>query len=218
VKIAVIGTGSVGGALGRRWSEVGHEVEFGSRDPQSEKVQQLLGESNGNLRATDIRSAMESAEVIVLAVPWPEVGKTLGAVEDLNDKVIIDCTNPINAQFDGLDLGFSESAGEKIAELAPGARVVKAFNTISSATMADPHYADHAATVFYCGDDDAAKEIVHQLCEELGLDAVDAGPLKTSRYLEPLAWLYIQLAIKHGWGSNCAFKILQREKPTSQDS
>jgi len=217
VKIAVIGTGSVGGTLGRRWSETGHDVEFGSRDPHSEKVLHLLRESNGKLRATDIRSAMESAEIILLAIPWQEVGKTLEAAEDLHGKIIIDCTNPINAQFDGLDLGFSESAGEKIAELAPGARVVKAFNTISSATMADPNYADHSATVFYCGEDDEAKKIVLKLCDDLGLEAVDAGPLKNSRYLEPLAWLYIQLAMKHGWGSNCAFKILQREKPPSLD-
>jgi predicted dinucleotide-binding enzyme len=64
--------------------------------------------------------------------------------------------------------------------------------------------------MFYCGDDAEAKATVGQLIGELGFDPVDAGPLASARYLEPLAMLYIHLAFKQGWGSNCAFRIMKR--------
>jgi predicted dinucleotide-binding enzyme len=69
----------------------------------------------------------------------------------------------------------------------------------------------HPATLFYCGDDTAAKRVVHQLAADIGFDPVDAGPLLNARYLEPLAMLYIHLAIRSGWGSNTAFRVLKRE-------
>ena len=64
--------------------------------------------------------------------------------------------------------------------------------------------------MFYCGDDSAAKGLVRQLIADLAFDPVDAGPLTSARYLEPLAMLYIHLAFKQGWGSNCAFRIMKR--------
>ncbi len=212
MKIAVLGTGHVGGTLGRRWAEKGHQVTFGSRDPQSDRVKQLLAECPPGVAANEVASAVSDAEVVVLAVPWTAAKGLIEAAGDLSGKILIDCINPLNATFDGLDLGFEISASEKIAQWAPRARVVKAFNTVSSATMADPVYGDLSATVFYCGDDEAAGAVVHGLAEDLGLEAVDAGPLTIARHLEPLAMLYIHLAIKQGWGSNCAFKIVKRPK------
>lgn len=209
MKIAVLGTGRVGGTLGKRWAKIGHQVVFGSRDPGQKKVAELLAEAGENACAGSIAEAVAPAEVVVLALPW-NVAQAELTRHDLDGKVLIDCTNPLNASFNGLDLGFDTSAAEKIATWAKGARVVKAFNTVSSAAMADPDFGGHAATMFYCGDDEEAKQIVGQLAGELGFDAVDAGPLHIARYLEPLAMLYIHMAMNEGWGSSSAFKVIRR--------
>lgn len=210
VKIAVLGTGRVGGTLGRRWAQCGHHVVFGSRQPQSEKVLQLLSEAGPNATALPYSNAVQDSEVVVYAAPWPCVQQLLAEVGSLSNRVLVDCTNPLTADFTGLDVGHNTSAAEKIASWAPGARVVKAFNNVSSAIMSNPQFGDQRATMFYCGDDKAAKLLVKQLAEDLEFDPVDAGPLKIARYLEPFAMLYIQLAVKEGWGSHCAFKIMKR--------
>jgi NADPH-dependent F420 reductase len=210
VKIAVLGTGKVGRALGSRWVKLGHEVIFGSRDPGSEKVREALQKV---LASADLRTQGEAAagaEVVVLATPWVTARDVIKAAGDLTGKVLVDCSNPLNASFSGLDLGHTTSAAEQIAGWAVGARVVKAFNTVSAAVMLNPAFGDQRATMFYCGDDEEAKTIVGDLATQLDLEAVDAGPLHIARYLEPLAMLYIHLAIQEGWGSNCALKIITR--------
>lgn len=209
MKIAVLGTGNVGGTLGSRWASNGHEVTFGSRDPNCDKVTELLGRC-GSARATSAAEAVADAEVVVLATPWTAAQGVIESVGDWQGKILIDCINPLNADFTGLDLGFTTSGAEQVAKWATGARVVKAFNTASTRTMADPVYDGQNATMFYCGDDVEAKATVGGLAEELGFQGVDAGPLSNARQLEPLAMLYIHLAVREGWGSNCAFKMMKR--------
>lgn len=208
--IAVIGTGNVGGTLGRRWAQKGHHVTFGSREPHSEKLQWLLAESKGNATANSPAAAASQADVVVFAAPWSTAQQTLAALGDLSGKTIIDCTNPLNTSFDGLELGHTTSAAEEMAKWAHGAHLVKAFNSVSAATMANAEYGEANASMFYCGDHESANEIVHHLAEDLGLEPIYAGPLKNARYLEPFAMLYIHLAVRGGWGSNCAFKMMKR--------
>jgi len=210
MKIAVIGTGGVGAALGMRWSAAGHAVTYGSRGPQSEKVQQLLAKSGPKAAAMPPSDAISGTEVILFAVPWPVARESLIQLGDLTGRTLIDCTNPLLSDMSGIELGHVISAGEQIAAWAPGAKVVKAFNCASVKVMLDPKFGDHRATMFYCGDDAAAKLSVRQLIEDIGFDPVDAGSLTSSRYLEPLAMLYIHLAFRQGFGSNCAFKIMKR--------
>jgi len=209
VDIAILGTGFVGGALGRRWAAEGHNVVYGSRDPEGSKAVELLAASPG-AKVTSIADAAQGAGVVVLATPWPAAEATLKAAGDLQGKVLVDCVNPINATFTGLDLGFDASAGEAVADWAPGAKVVKAFNTVSAATMDNADFGEHLPAMFFCGDDEEAKQTVAQLAKDLGLEAFDAGDLTMSRYLEPFAMLYIKLAIKQKWGGDCAFKVLRR--------
>jgi NADPH-dependent F420 reductase len=210
VKIAILGTGRVGGALGAGWAQKGHSVVFGSRDPHGERVRRRIEASGENVRAAKPAEAVRSADVVVLATPWQATQATIAASGSLSGKVLVDCINPLTEDFRHLDIGHTTSAAEQIADWAPGAKVVKAFNTVSAGAMADPWFGDENATMFYCGDDEDAKAIVRRLAEELGFDAYDAGPLAIARYLEPFAMLYIKLAIKEGWGGNCAFKILRR--------
>jgi predicted dinucleotide-binding enzyme len=173
-------------------------------------VQQLVAKSGVKAIATGPREAIGGADVILLAVPWPVACETLAQLGDLSGRTLIDCTNPLLSDLSGIELGHVISAGEQIAAWSPGAKVVKAFNTASIKVMLNPQFGEHRATMFYCGDDAAAKLTVRQLIEAIGFDPVDAGSLSSSRYLEPLAMLYIHLAFKQGWGSNCAFKILKR--------
>jgi predicted dinucleotide-binding enzyme len=210
LKVAVLGTGGVGAALGTRWGAAGHAVTYGSRAPTSEKVQQLIAKTGTHATAAAPREAIVGADAILFAVPWPAAHETLVQLGDLTDRVLIDCTNPLLSDLSGIELGHVISAGEQIAAWSPGAKVVKAFNTASVKVMLNPQFGDHRATMFYCGDDAAAKLIVRQLIEALGFDPVDAGSLTSSRYLEPLAMLYIHLAFRQGFGSNCAFKIMKR--------
>jgi NADPH-dependent F420 reductase len=210
MKIAVIGTGSVGKTLGTRWALQGHDVIFGSRDPERSKVTALLTRAGERATAASIPDAVAPAEIVVLATPWGAAQEVAGLIDDWNGKVLIDCTNPIAPGFQ-LAVGTTTSAGEQIAARASGARVVKAFNTTGAENMADPIYHGEPITMFICGDDADAKTAVTQLAQDLGFEVVDTGDLSMARLLEPLALVWIQLAIgQGGLGRNIAFKLVKR--------
>lgn len=125
-------------------------------------------------------------------------------------KVLIDATNPLLPNLAGLEVGTSSSGAELIASWAPGARVVKAFNTFGANVMATPEFGGARPVLFYCGDDGAAKSAVGELAEAIGFDAKDAGPLRQARLLEPFALLWISLAMAQGYGWDIAFQLLKR--------
>jgi NADPH-dependent F420 reductase len=206
MRIAIIGTGNVGSALGTRWTQRGHEVVFGSRDPSGAKAQKLSAATGAGVAG--IREAVADAAVVVLATPWDAAQESIVAAGDLTGKIVLDATNPLqNMQ---LALGHTTSAAEQVAAWADGATVVKAFNSTGAGNMLNPDYAGQKPTMFICGDDTGAKQIVSGLTEEIGFEAVDAGPLISARYLEPLAGLWITLAYAQGLGPNIAFKLLRR--------
>jgi hypothetical protein len=198
----------VGGTLGRRWAELGHQVIFGSRDPHSQKVKALLAASP-QARAATAGDAAAQAEVVALATPWPGLEQIVTGLGDLRGKVVIDCTNPIAPGFQ-LAVGVTTSGAEQVAGWATGARVVKAFNTTGWENMADPLYDGEPITMFICGDDAQAKAVVTELAEALGFEVADVGDLTTARFVEPLAMVWITLAIVRGQGRNLAFKIVKR--------
>lgn len=210
MRIAVIGTGNVGGTLGTRWAQGGHQVIFGSRKPQAEDVRAVLSTAGPNSRVATPREAAHSSDVVVLAVPWPAVRDAISELGDLSGKTVVDATNPLQPKLAGLELGTTVSAAEKVAEWAAGAKVVKGFNTVGFNIMANPVLGDKHAVLFYCGDDGGAKEQVHQLASELGFDPQDAGGLRQARYLEPFAFLWISLSIRPEWGREFAFGLLRR--------
>ncbi len=211
MKIAVIGTGHVGGTLGHRWAQVGNDVTWGSRHPESQDVQALLRESGKHSSADGVSAAVATAEVVVLAVPWKEAQNAIREAGDLRGKVLIDCTNVIGPDSFTLAVGRTTSEAEQIAGWAAGARVVKAFNTMGVSTMADPTFDGHKAPLYIAGDDAEAKRIVADLGREIGLEPYDTGPLAAARYLEPLGGLWVELAFRQGWGSEFCFDVLKRE-------
>ena len=120
MRIAVIGMGNVGGTLGRRWAEVGHEITFCVRNPDDPKKRAEAEKANASI---DLVGDATKAEVVLLAVPWGAVPDALKATGDLPGKVLLDCTNPVTPELTHLTLGHTTSAGEEVARMVPGARV-----------------------------------------------------------------------------------------------
>lgn len=209
MRIGILGTGGVGGVLGVKWAHAGHHVLFGSRTPLSEKSEALTVRAGPNAKVATLAGAVEHSEALVVAVPWGAVAETLALAGPIAGKVVIDCVNPLKPDLSGLATETT-SAAEEIARLVPKAHVVKAFNTASTKVMLNPAFPAGQATMFFCGDDPDAKLLVKGLIAEIGFEPVDAGPLHHARYLESLAMLYIHLAIRGGWGSNCAFQMVKR--------
>jgi hypothetical protein len=210
MKIAMIGAGNVGSALGTQWAKQGHQVAFGVPDPGKDKTQAVLAEAGPNARATTPAEAAADAEIVFLTVPWSKVGEAVPALGDLTGKILVDCTNPV-APGPSLAVGHTTSGGEEVAKLAPGARVVKGFHTVGAELMRQPRFGDRAAANFLCGDDAEAKRVAAELSKAIGWEPIDAGPLAQARLTEPLAMLWITLAMKYGMGRGFAFGVLQRE-------
>jgi 8-hydroxy-5-deazaflavin:NADPH oxidoreductase len=210
MKIAIIGAGHVGGTLGRAWVGKGHAVCFGVRNPQDAKVRALLAEAGPGATALSVAEAAKAADVVVLATPWSATEAAVRSAGPLDDKIVIDATNPLNEDFSALTLGHTVSAAEQVASWAPGARVFKAFNTTGFGNMANPQFPGGKAVMFVCGDDPEGKRTVLDLAAGIGFDAVDAGGLVQARLLEPLAMLWIGLAFGQGFGTDFAFGLLRR--------
>jgi 8-hydroxy-5-deazaflavin:NADPH oxidoreductase len=140
--------------------------------------------------------------------PWPATAEALRGLGNLAGKILLDCTNPLKPSLDGLEVANTTSAGEQVAQWSPGARVVKIFNAVGANIMANPLFDSTPTTLFYCGDDSAAKSAARDLAAAIGFDPVDAGPLKQARVLEPFALLWISLAFG-GQGREIAFRLMR---------
>ena len=157
--VAMIGTGNVGAALGRRFAENGHKIVYGSRDPSAADVRELVAATGNGAVAVTQAEAAAQADIVVLAVPWTAAEDVVRALPDLRGKIVVDPTNPRVMASDGFaDYPIEDSNAERIARLAPGAHVVKAFSTLGAETMLDPKLAGGPVTVPVVGDDRAAKE------------------------------------------------------------
>lgn len=208
MRIAIIGAGNVGTTLGRRWTRARHQVTYGVRDPGSAKAEALAQEG---VRVCLAPQAVERSEVVVLATPWAQAQAAVEALGDLGGRPLLDATNPLAPGLT-LAVGDGSSGGELVQAWAPTARVVKIFNTTGVENMASPVYGDQAASMFYCGDDEQACAVAAKLATDLGFDAVPAGPLRNARLLEPLALLWINLAMAQVAGRGIAFKLLRRDR------
>jgi predicted dinucleotide-binding enzyme len=204
MRLGIIGAGHVGGTLGRLFETQGHDVRFGLRDPGTQ--------SGGGLnhdRMSTVADVAAFADVIVLAIPYGATADALRAAGPLAGKTVIDCTNPTLPDLSGLAIGTTTSAGEEVAKLIPEAKVVKCFNTLSYTNLANPMFNEIKASMFYCGDDAGAKQIVAELGNQLQFDMIDAGPLTQSRWLEAMAQLWISMAYKYGGNQRSAFRLLR---------
>jgi len=201
MKIAIIGAGNVGRALGGAW-RTAHDVTYGVRSPDDAKHADL-----GAPVATN-EAAVAASDVVALCTPWQGTQQAVTSCGDLTGKVLIDCTNPLTPDFSALEVGHTTSGAEQVAAWAPGARVCKAMNQIGAPMMDHPQLPS-APVMFICGDDDAAKRVTGELVTQLGFETVDAGDLTLARLLEPYALIWIHLALRRGFGTNWAFGMLR---------
>jgi predicted dinucleotide-binding enzyme len=188
MKIAIIGAGRVGTTLGDGWKKKGHQVVYGSRDAAK----------------TPIRDAVAQSDVAVLTTPYAGAAEAVSLAGDFGGKPLLDATNPIGVSLPG------SSGAETIAKAARNAKVVKAFNTTGLENMANPQYGEHRVFMPIAADDAPARDIALALAKDLGFDAVAVGALSRARQLEPMAGLWIKLAMQLGHGRGVAFGMLRR--------
>lgn len=206
MRIAVIGAGNVGRAVGERWLAKGHNVVYGVRDP---------GKAGNRQRFQTVRSAAANAEVVLLSVMFHAVEAALKDCGDLHGRILIDPTNPLAPDEGGLKLsvGFTTSSAEFIAERTD-ARVVKSLNQVGASVLGNAEAYTTRPLQFVAGDDAQAKGTVRGLVEQLGFEVLDAGPLRAARLLEPFAMVWIDQSMRHGMDPTRAWAFLN-PRPTA---
>jgi predicted dinucleotide-binding enzyme len=203
MRIAVVGAGNVGSAIGAGWAKKGHRVVYGVRDP-------------GRSASPDhrkVRDAVADAEVVALCVTAHAVEGALRDCGDLAGKILIDPTNPLAPDEGGLKLsmGFETSSAEFIAARTK-ATVVKALNQVGAAVLGDTSGFACRPIQFVASDDPKARQVVRGLVEDLGFEVLDAGPLKSARLLEPMAMVWIDQAMRYGMSPDRAWALMERRK------
>ncbi len=203
MRIGFIGYGNMARALSKRWAAT-HEVFIGGRNAES--ASELAAEI-GAAGSGSIQDAVRFGDVVVLATPANAVEEAInsaGGAAAFSGKIVIDINNPVSvpggphetAGEHYLPISFDgRSLAEHIAELAPGARIVKAFNMCQASVweMDPPDFDGRRLVTLFCGDDPGAKSEVAALIEDLGCDPVDIGELKYARLLEASACIVIKL-------------------------
>jgi predicted dinucleotide-binding enzyme len=205
MKIAIIGTGNVGGALATKWALKGHQIVLGVRDISNFKGKELL--NNPNTTVMNIKEAVAQSDVILIATPAPmaiDVSKSLGNTEG---KIIIDSMNIIMGR--GPE-GYTNTTDAIIANTHTK-DVVKCFNTTGFNNMVNPTYHNLAIDLFVAGDSIKGKEMAIKLAKDAGFaECYVVGGNDKFSLMEQFAWFWINLAIFQGQGREMAFKLFKR--------
>jgi hypothetical protein len=212
MKIGILGSGNIGGALGRTWAAAGHTVMFsGSRDQA--KLEGLAQQAGHGATWGTLEEAAAFGEVVLLALLWPQVLEALPQLAPvLEGKILIDASNPLTPDFVHLAIGHTDSGGETVARQLPGVRVVKAYNSVGAniiGSNSKQFGTVTAPTLFFCGDDAGAKQTVAGLIAASGFEPFDVGALSTARFLEPLEQLWVEI-LKSGIQQEFILSLLRR--------
>lgn len=208
-RISIIGAGNVGGSLGRSFSKAGLPVRFGVRPNADMKA--LLEACGKDASVSDSAEAAKWGDVVFFAVPGSAAVDVMSSLaKELEGKIVVDCNNPLVWKEGPVWTPPAEgSLTAAMAKAAPGARLVKGFNTFGAEFHANPTLAGVPAQVFLAGDDAEAKKVVGEIATKAGFTFVDSGPLRNAAVLENLAMLWIHLATVGGQGREFAF-VMQR--------
>ena len=193
MKIAIIGTGNVGRALGTSFAGAGHQVVLsGHEAAKTAEVASAIGA----LAAGSAADAVGAADIVVIAVPYTAVPSVAAEIAPfVAGKVVIDATNTLKPDYSGLATGDGPSGAELLAAVLPGARVVKAFNTLFAANQGNPRALGTTLDAIYATDDAEAHATFAALASSIGFRPVSVGPLAAARELEAMAWLNIRLQL-----------------------
>jgi len=205
MKIAIIGTGNVGGALATKWSMKGHAILLGTRDPQQFKGKELL--KNPETGVYTVEEAVRQSEGILLATPAPAAAEVARSLGDTTGKIIIDAMNVVMGR--GPE-GFFNTADAILAN-TDTQKVIKCFNTTGYNNMENTVYNGVPLDAFMAGNDKDAKAIVRQLALDAGFaECYDVGGNDKFFLMEQFAFFWINLAMMQGQGREIGFKLLRR--------
>lgn len=207
--IAIVGaTGNMGSALSKSLAKAGYPLLLHARE--NEKLNLLKKELGSSVSVKDsIGDLARNADILILAVPYQaeaEVAEQIGNAAD--GKVVVSISNPLNDSYDALVTDPDTSAAEELQKLLPNATVVKSFNTVFAADYAQPDIAGKKIDAFVAGDDDSAVNQISDVVGNMGLNPLVAGKLSTSRTLENMQLLLIQLNMKNNYNWRAGWKIL----------
>ena len=212
MQFGVLGSGVVAKVLSKGLKQHGYDVRIGSRDPQ--KLSSFGNESG--IATGTFADVAASADVVVLAVKGAAAldALRLAGADHLKGKVVIDTTNPIAdaPPVDGVlqyFTGPNESLMERLQREFPEARFVKAFNSVGNASMVNPALAGGPPTMFYCGNDIAAKRVVGEVLTKFGWEPLDLGTVVAARAIEPLCQLWCIPGFRQQRWTH-AFKLIDR--------
>lgn len=191
--IAILGTGDMGDSFGPRLAGLGYKIIYGSRKPDSDHVQELLAKTGANASAATSDIAAKQADIVFLAIPWEPMEQVIKSLGPMKGKTIVDLSWPAaELADDGYWQMTSDPSGAEIIQgWIPDALVVKAFGTIGSYVIDDPSLAGGPVSIPIASDHRTAKETVARIAAELGLDPVDAGPLRMAANIEAMMELYL---------------------------
>jgi hypothetical protein len=215
MKIGILGSGMVGQQLGLGLIRSGHLVKIGTRNP--DKLKDWQKQAGEKVSVGSLAEAAAFGEIIILATKWADEA-TLKAIDsaDRNNfkgKIVIDVTNPLEPDGQGKPpkpgVGYPDSAGAIIQKRLPDSKVVKAFNIIGAHYMANPKLEEGMATMFICGDDKGANDLVAKIASDWGWDVIDIGGIRESYLLEALAMLWIRYGFLNNYWKH-AFKLLRK--------
>ena len=206
MKIGIIGTGNVGGALAAQWAAKDHEIILGVRDLNNFKGKHLL--ELGNVELCLLSELVAKCEVILIAAAPQFTQSILNEIGDVGNMVIIDAMNAVRTRPEGFNNSF-----EAIKHYAPNAEVAKCFNSTGFENMKNPEYTSGGIDMFVAGTSETAKEIAIQLSQDAGFaECYDFGGDDKVALLEQFAFAWINLAIMQGHGRDIAFKVVKREE------
>ncbi len=204
MKIAIIGSGNVGGSLAQGWAKAGHEIFFGVRNKEEFKGNRL--NEVKNISVALIPNAVAAAEVVVIAAVPQAVQSIIDSMGDVSGKVIIDAMNSVRVKPEP----YSNTT-EALMKLSNCKDIVKCFNTTGAENMRNPIYQGSGIDMFYAGDSEKAKKVAEQLAKDLGFENVyNFGGSDKFNLLEQLALSWINLAMMQGYGRDFAFKVVKR--------
>ncbi|HNN93786.1 MAG TPA: NAD(P)-binding domain-containing protein [Pseudomonadota bacterium] len=213
LKIGILGTGDVGRALGNGFVSLGCQVMMGSREAGNEKAAAWARGAGELASSGTFAEAAAFADIVVLATLWSgtENALRLAGAENLAGKILIDTTNPLSfgPQGPSLAIGHTDSGGESVQRWAAQAKVVKAWNIVGNPHMFQPSFPGGPPDMFIAGNDADAKVKVSEILAAFGWQVVDLGSIEMSRYLEPLAMVWIMTYFRTKSG-NHAIKLLRK--------
>ena len=201
MNIAVIGSGSIGSTLGRKWARAGHSVVFGSRTPEGAEMRALLSEIGRNATSGTVAEATASAEVVLFAIPGRAMDETSRAAADgLAGKTLIDATNRVGAP--------TMNSLELLRSIAPGSSVYRASNSLGWENFEQPVVGGIQADLFFAGPAGPASPTVERLIAEIGLKPVYLGGPEKSALVDALTQVWFTLAFERKAGRRLALKVL----------